>query len=140
LPGPRVMPIQCRLFETDHPDPEVRGQEAFQIACPPPAVLHVCSESRREALKKYTLKLSTVSHVGNVWIDPIDDYFYMPDTTFAASDSCRVYIAKWIEADSGGGLGEIRDIAMNFDMCSIIDAEHIANSFTSLEILKFISH
>ncbi|OTB00105.1 hypothetical protein M426DRAFT_26838 [Hypoxylon sp. CI-4A] len=79
LPEPRIVEIKC------HTEPnfkyQLRQDDVEPTVCkstlPVPVNLHVCRESRFEALKRYQLLFSCSSESGRIYFDPLRDTLYL---------------------------------------------------------------
>ncbi|KAI0834910.1 hypothetical protein F5Y06DRAFT_306491 [Hypoxylon sp. FL0890] len=78
LPGPRIVEVKCN---TDKSSTSQLQQSAHKPICckstlPIPVNLHVCRESRREALRRYKLLFGFTPESGRVFLDPLRDTLY----------------------------------------------------------------
>ncbi|KAI2466027.1 hypothetical protein F4781DRAFT_407250 [Annulohypoxylon bovei var. microspora] len=79
LPGPRIVEIKC---STEHPPQTSRPRrgDSRHVVCtsisPIPTNLHVCRESRREALKWYRPLFGSSPQPGRIYFDPLKDTLY----------------------------------------------------------------
>ncbi|OAQ95907.1 hypothetical protein LLEC1_06302 [Akanthomyces lecanii] len=77
LPGPRIMPIRCGV---DPLAPDSLGSLAAATGCttttPNPTNLHVCAESRAEAIKNYRRCFGFAHRPGHVYFNPSRDVLY----------------------------------------------------------------
>ncbi|KAI0114828.1 hypothetical protein F4814DRAFT_417182 [Daldinia grandis] len=102
---PRCIEIQAT--QVVQPQLELRDEELpYTYACATPANLYVCSESRQEALKRYSLRLDT----GGL-VDPIRDLLYFgPEMVFGhPKDWFSAYMFQLRQKD----MASIRRIAIS---------------------------
>jgi hypothetical protein len=74
---PRVVEL-CLSYEKTHP--KFRG-ERIRMCGPPPALMHVCQESRKLALEKYSFAFTdgeVTSSFAGIRVDPVEDTIYIP--------------------------------------------------------------
>ncbi|PQE29051.1 hypothetical protein CJF30_00004084 [Rutstroemia sp. NJR-2017a BBW] len=92
LPGPRVVDLTY----------DKNQDRYFSFNCPPPVLLHACSESRHIASKAYNLCFATESHAANIYFRYDKDILYFVDWL-----SCYKYRSKgWFEHVTIGPLGK----------------------------------
>jgi hypothetical protein len=84
LSSPRMVTISC---EREKLDRERRFAKAFMSKTPPPALLHVCRESRFEALSTYTPQFKTET-------SPIYTYMCFEQDTIRCPDSILEYMGE----------------------------------------------
>ncbi|ROV94702.1 hypothetical protein VSDG_06140 [Cytospora chrysosperma] len=95
LPGPRIVSIRCgpeSLSSCPGLDSGGRPSPFSSSGCTSPAAipanLHVCHESRREALRRYRLSFGIARLPGQVFFDPDHDVLYFgPRDGFMASEA-----------------------------------------------------
>ncbi|TAQ91607.1 hypothetical protein B7494_g128 [Chlorociboria aeruginascens] len=77
----------------------------------PPTILHVCHESRQEALKVYHLTFATVSSPPHIYFNPYRDTLYVPRFREMGYDNCMtVFKSDMLDATV---LEKVRWIAMD---------------------------
>ncbi|KAL9469106.1 hypothetical protein ACSS6W_010800 [Trichoderma asperelloides] len=98
LPSPRLVPIQCgsnsiSLPESSHSTPLTSSrQNSMTVGCmssaPIPVNLHVCAESRLEALQTYRPSFGFARGPGQILFNPeIDIMYFGPREDFMATNS-----------------------------------------------------
>ncbi|KAI1457614.1 hypothetical protein F4805DRAFT_457530 [Annulohypoxylon moriforme] len=78
LPGPRIVEIKCSTEPAGKY--QSRQGDCRTVVCtstsPIPTNLHVCRESRREALKRYRLLFGPSPQLSRIFFDPWEDTLY----------------------------------------------------------------
>ncbi|OLN81788.1 hypothetical protein CCHL11_08923 [Colletotrichum chlorophyti] len=138
LPPPRVVPIRCgakSLSFSSHaqsPSPSTSGCTSY---APVPVNLHVCHESRREALGSYRLSFGMTRNPGQIFFDEAHDilYFGARDGYMASEAQFLTVMALCDPAD----LANVRHLAIN-DSLFWVDSTYQSMSAANLtiEVLK----
>ncbi|KAI0383139.1 hypothetical protein F5Y04DRAFT_287670 [Hypomontagnella monticulosa] len=102
LPGPRIIEIKCSKNRNK--------STAYRSSSPVPANLHVCNESRSEALKRYRLLFGVCSGPPRILIDPSRDMLYF--------NRRKTLFNKFISAVPRKDLACVRHIAINEKLLS----------------------
>lgn len=91
LPGPRVVSIRCGsepLSPARGPDRHSSLLSGCTSPAPIPVNLHVCHESRSEALRRYRPSFGIARQPGQILFDPDEDVLYFgPRDGFMASEA-----------------------------------------------------
>lgn len=114
LPGPRIIEIKC---STESPPWTPQLQEGHQrpttctFTSPIPINLHVCRESRLEALKRYRLLFRSPSQPGQITFDPTKDTLYFGARLGIKASKAR--FNKFLSLVRPEDLAHVRHIAIN---------------------------
>ncbi|KAI1096378.1 hypothetical protein F5B19DRAFT_144554 [Rostrohypoxylon terebratum] len=113
LPGPRIVEIKCNVASAQTSQPQ-QG-DSSPVVCtstsPIPTNLHVCRESRREALKRYRLLFGSSPHPGRIFFDPLRDTLYFgPRRGIAAAETLFHTFVSLVRQDD---LGQVHRIAIS---------------------------
>ncbi|KAK1987041.1 hypothetical protein LZ30DRAFT_746078 [Colletotrichum cereale] len=140
LPPPRVVPIRCGAKSltfasaADLPRPPTSGCTSY---APVPVNLHVCRESRHEALASYRLSFGMTRNPGQILFDNAQDvlYFGARDGYMASGAQFLTVMTLCDPADLAG----VRHLAIN-DSLFWIDGLYQSMSAANLtvEVLKHI--
>ncbi|KAI0118620.1 hypothetical protein GGR51DRAFT_127062 [Nemania sp. FL0031] len=83
LPGPRIISLRCEPRPATQggsyePEGPLHGKPMLQCRSPAPVptTLHVCGESRYEALRRYKLLFGIGGAPGTIYFDPLSDALY----------------------------------------------------------------
>ncbi|KAI1504286.1 hypothetical protein F5X99DRAFT_56619 [Biscogniauxia marginata] len=80
LPWSRIVPVRCGAHPAFISPDEPWGWDSQLVQCtsssPVPVNLHVCRESRIEAMKRYKLMFGTKRDPGRIFFDPLRDTLY----------------------------------------------------------------
>jgi len=90
LPGPRIVSIRCGAPSPSQPScsSQSRRSRGCTSPAPIPVNLHICHESRTEALKTYTLAFGIARQPGQVYFDFERDVLYFgPRDGYMASEA-----------------------------------------------------
>jgi hypothetical protein len=140
LPGPRIIDIAPVW---DDSVSEFNDNELCYIRVnqPPPITLRVSQESRREALKQYTLRLSTTRNEAQDWINPLKDTVYIQ---YHDNDELRNYCPKLRDFMKDGILKKIRYLAIDIDVALPALEDNTLLSclakFKGLRVLTIVMH
>ncbi|KAF9871664.1 hypothetical protein CkaCkLH20_10862 [Colletotrichum karsti] len=140
LPPPRIVPIRCgakSLSFASHaqtPPPSTSGCTSYVAI---PVNLHVCHESRFEALKSYDLCFGMTRNPGQIFFDRDHDVLY-----FGARDGYMASEAQFLTVMSlcdPDDLANVRHLAVN-DSLFWVDSMYQSMSAANLtvEVLKQI--
>ena len=140
LPRTRLVPISCGSDSLSCSDSSL-GSLSWTSGCtstaPIPVNLHVCTESRAEALKHYTLNFGFARGPGQVFFNPDGDILYFgPRNGYMAADSqFHTYMSMCDPAE----LASVRRIAIN-DALFWVDNTYRSMTASSLtvELLRSI--
>ncbi|KAJ4116265.1 hypothetical protein NW768_011054 [Fusarium equiseti] len=129
LPPTRLVPIQCGSSWPGCPD------SLSWTGCTSPAIipanLHVCSESRSEALKYYGLGFGFARGPGQVFLDPERDILYFgPRHGYMAADSQFQTIMSMCDPEE---LALVRRLAIN-DALFWVDESYRSMTAASLSV------
>ncbi|KAM3550095.1 hypothetical protein MY1884_008420 [Beauveria asiatica] len=112
LPGTRIVSVRCGA---DDLVPDSRRSPVAVLGCttttPNPANLHICVESRTEAIKSYRRCFGFARRPGHIYFDPTRDVLYFgPRAGYMATDAqFRTCMAMCDEAE----LAAVRRIALS---------------------------
>ncbi|KAI5917959.1 hypothetical protein F4810DRAFT_715980 [Camillea tinctor] len=151
LPRPRIVPIRCcygngasQLASVSNEDQEslwrLSGLQNFKCtsSAPIPVNLHVCGESRLDAMKRYKLMFGTKRDPGRVFFDPLRDtlYFGTRDSDIA-SETQFLMFTKLAEPQD---LSLILHVAINETLFWNNDDVPWANPNTTIPSLTLTIH
>ncbi|KZL83799.1 hypothetical protein CI238_08169 [Colletotrichum incanum] len=138
LPPPRVVPIRCGAKSltfspyAQSPKPSTSGCTSYAAV---PVNLHVCQESRHEALATYHLSFGMTRNPGQIFFDKAHDvlYFGARDGYMASEAQFLTVMALCDPAD----LANVRHLAIN-DSLFWVDGMYQSMSAANLtvEVLK----
>jgi hypothetical protein len=82
-PGPRIVELRWK---------QLKRTKKWGYACnkSPPLLLHICQETRKEALKSYTFQLKSDRQRYPIFIDPLRDLLYVNGTSQVSPKLFRV--------------------------------------------------
>ncbi|KAH8681457.1 hypothetical protein BX600DRAFT_429392 [Xylariales sp. PMI_506] len=83
-------------------------KDRCEASTPPPAILHVCRESRREALRLYKELFCTKTHSSNIYFNPEVDTLYIPRPSYLGYDNSSRDFAK-----NTTGASEVINLALD---------------------------
>lgn len=134
LPQTRLVPIQCGSNWPSSLEPS-QSRLSFNTGCTSPAVipanLHVCAESRTEALKHYQLEFGFARGPGQVFFNPTRDVMYFgPRDGYMAADSQFNTCMSMCDPDQ---LATVRRIAIN-DALFWVDTTYRSMTASSLTV------
>ncbi|KAL0931680.1 uncharacterized protein CTRU02_212633 [Colletotrichum truncatum] len=138
LPSPRIVPIRygagslCFASNTQSPRPSTSGCTSYADI---PINLHICHESRAEALKSYALSFGMTRNPGQIFFDKKRDVLY-----FGARDGYMASEAQFLTVMAlcdPKDLSEVRYLAIN-DSLFWVDSTYQSMSAANLtvEVLK----
>ncbi|KAI0145723.1 hypothetical protein F4776DRAFT_660604 [Hypoxylon sp. NC0597] len=111
LPGPRIVEIKCNPLSTS----ELEQGDNKHIRCtstsPIPVNLHVCRESRHEALRKYWLLFGFPTAPGRIYLDPLRDTLYFGSRKGVAA--AETLFSTFVSLAQPEDLAHVRHIAIN---------------------------
>ncbi|KAI1212914.1 uncharacterized protein F4807DRAFT_471479 [Annulohypoxylon truncatum] len=113
LPGPRIVEIKCSTesAQTSQPQQGDRRPVVCTSTSPIPTNLHVCRESRNEALKKYRLLFGSSPQPGRIFFEPLRDTLYFgPRRGIAAAETLFHTFVSLVRQED---LGQVRRIAIS---------------------------
>ncbi|CAJ2506847.1 Uu.00g080330.m01.CDS01 [Anthostomella pinea] len=113
LPDSRIVALRCDATSDQGSSEQCRDSESFQCTSSSlvPVNLHVCKESRSEAMRRYRLLFSTAQEPAKVFFDPSRDtlYFGARDGHAASEAQFNTFMAKISPQDRA----LIRHVAIN---------------------------
>ncbi|KAI1125212.1 hypothetical protein F5Y10DRAFT_13401 [Nemania abortiva] len=119
LPGPRIISIRCdprpvtqgALHQQEEDLSHGRQLVQCRSPTPVPATLHVCRESRSEALRRYKLLFGMGGEPGTIYFNPLSDalYFGTRDGFSASAANLSAFMAMISPSDRA----VVRHIAVN---------------------------
>ncbi|KAH7160053.1 hypothetical protein B0J13DRAFT_119881 [Dactylonectria estremocensis] len=134
LPQTRLVPIRCGSNWSSSLEP-IRSGLSSSTGCTSsaaiPANLHVCAESRTEALKHYRLEFGFARGPGQVFFNPDRDIMYFgPRDGYMAADSQFNTCMSMCDPDQ---LAAVRRVAIN-DALFWIDTTYRSMTASSLTV------
>ncbi len=94
-PGPRTVTISYESHATRYKGKNISRFDGWGTPDPPPVILHICHESREEALKSYKLAFGSHFHAAKIYFD------FSKDTLRFGNGNEVDYLtrdAEWIQA------------------------------------------
>ncbi|KAI0887337.1 uncharacterized protein GGS22DRAFT_198674 [Annulohypoxylon maeteangense] len=113
LPGPRIVEIKCSAEPAR--TSQLRQGDRRAVVCtstsPIPINLHICRESRWEALKRYRLLFGSSPQLGRIFFDPLEDTLYFgPRRGIATAETLFHTFVSLVQRED---LGQVRRIAIS---------------------------
>ncbi|KAM3505579.1 hypothetical protein MY11210_007916 [Beauveria gryllotalpidicola] len=138
LPGTRIVTVHCGA---DDLVPDSRRSLVAVLGCttttPNPANLHICVESRTEAIKSYRRCFGFARRPGHIYFDPARDVLYFgPRAGYMATDAqFRTCMAMCDPAE----LAAVRRIALSDALFWIGDTYHSMTAASlSIDVLRIV--
>lgn len=144
LCGPRILGLVLAhdmLSELSDPNEPIRPR--IEVNHPPDVLLHVNRESREEALRKYTLRLSTVDTESHDWIDPINDTLLLEYSSdyiyenYCITQDLELY-GHYISVELRGQLQKLAIDELLWSTCDQIKS--LLESFSGLKEFTLVTH
>ncbi|KAI2631021.1 hypothetical protein GGR54DRAFT_635624 [Hypoxylon sp. NC1633] len=118
LPGPRIVEIKCsteQLYTSELRQGD-NGAATFTSTSSLPVNLHVCRESRFEALRRYQLLFKVPPQTGRVYLDPLRDTLYFGARRGIMTS--ETLFSTFVALVEPGDLDHVRHVAVNEGLIS----------------------
>ncbi|KAI7786590.1 hypothetical protein LA080_003319 [Diaporthe eres] len=126
LPGPRLVSVHCGSksltsgLDSGRPLPSPSSSFGCTSQAKIPPNLHVCHESRREALRKYRASFGIARQPGQTFFDSEQDYLYFgPRDGFMASEANLRTVLSLCDPTE---LAQVRRVAINEALFWVYDS------------------
>ncbi|ORY69911.1 uncharacterized protein BCR38DRAFT_333571, partial [Pseudomassariella vexata] len=140
LPASRIVPIHCGRRDASSSKAVAQPQDYSIDTCIScaiiPAILHVCRESRSEALKEHQLSFAVAGKSGKVFFSSKDALYFEFRDGFTES---RSQLLGFVNTISGDQLTHVRCVGMNAAVLRRKDAPASLLTNKSVECLKMMA-
>ncbi|KAI1393405.1 uncharacterized protein F4822DRAFT_11986 [Hypoxylon trugodes] len=135
LPGPRIVeikysnePILTSQLQEDTDRPII-----YASSSPIPVNLHICRESRAEALKRYRLLFGTSPGAGRIYFDNLRDTLYFGlRPGFEGAETLFNTFMSMVQPED---LARVRRIAINEGLVNYVDSNDAVAQLTAEQVL-----
>ncbi|KAI1143605.1 hypothetical protein F5Y05DRAFT_259 [Hypoxylon sp. FL0543] len=138
LPGPRIVEIKRNTEQpsTSQQQQSDRRPICYKSTLPIPVNLHVCKESRFDALRRYKLLFGSTRETGRIFLDPLRDtlYFGSGQGVAAAETTFNTFLSLAQPED----LAQVRHVAINEVLMSYGNQNAWASSTTQLTVEQVV--